>query len=157
MKDQLTETIVGLFVLVVAIGFSVYVSSTIGSGRQGSAIDLIANFSSAGGIATGTDIRLAGVKIGTVTDISLDTNTYEARVTLNVRADVPVPEDSVAKIVSDGLLGSAYIAIEPGAEEEMMQAGQSFEYTQGSVDLLGLLGQFAGGDSNENSSDELTE
>ncbi|MBL4618004.1 MAG: outer membrane lipid asymmetry maintenance protein MlaD [Robiginitomaculum sp.] len=157
MKDQLTETIVGLFVLLVAIGFSVYVSSTIGSGRQGSAVDLIANFSSAGGVATGTDIRLAGVKIGTVTDISLDTNTYEARVTLNVRADVPVPEDSVAKIVSDGLLGSAYIAIEPGADEEMMAAGASFEYTQGSVDLLGLLGQFAGGSSNENPKDASAE
>lgn len=157
MKDQLTETIVGLFVLLVAVGFSVYVSSTIGSGRQGSTVDLIANFSSAGGVATGTDIRLAGVKIGTVTDISLDTNTYEARVTLSVRSDVPVPEDSVAKIVSDGLLGSAYIAVEPGAEEEMMQAGSSFEYTQGSVDLLGLLGQFAGGSSNDNASDGSAE
>lgn len=149
MKDQLTETIVGLFVILVAAGFAFYVSSTIGQGRQTGAIDLTANFASVGGIISGTDIRLAGVKIGTVTDIILDTTTFDAKVTLNIRSDIPIPEDSVAKIVSDGLLGSSYISIEPGAEEEVLQPGDSFEYTQGAVDLLGLLGQFASGSSAE--------
>ncbi|MBL4597278.1 MAG: outer membrane lipid asymmetry maintenance protein MlaD [Robiginitomaculum sp.] len=149
MKTQFTETVVGLFVLVVAAAFAFFVSTTIGDKRSSGAVDLIAHFSSIGGVANGTDIRLAGVKIGTITDITLDTATYDAKLTLSVRADVPIPEDSVAKIVSDGLLGSAYISIEPGAEDAMLQQGESFEYTQGAVDLLGLLGQFAGNSSSE--------
>jgi len=152
MKDQLTETIVGLLVLVVAAGFAIFVSSTVGKSSKGAAINLMADFASVGSITSGTDVRLAGVKIGTVTDISLNTNTYDANVTLSVRSDIPVPDDSVAKIVSDGLLGSAYISIEPGASEDMMAAGTKFEYTQGAVDLLGLLGQFAGSGSETNSS-----
>ncbi|VAW02721.1 Phospholipid ABC transporter substrate-binding protein MlaD [hydrothermal vent metagenome] len=153
MKDQLTETIVGLFVLILAGGFAFFASSTIGEGRQSGAIDLRANFASIGGMTSGTDVRMAGVKVGTVRDISLDTTTYEAQLTLSIREDVPVPEDSVAKITSDGLLGGVYISIEPGAEEDMLAAGDSFEYTQGAVDLMGLLGQFAGS-SNDDSTKE---
>lgn len=154
MKDQLTETIVGFGVLMVAAAFAVFVSGTIGRQSQSGAIDLNARFASVGGVISGTDIRMAGVKIGTVTGIVLDPKTYDASLTLNIRSDIPVPEDSVAKIVSDGLLGSAYVSIEPGAEEEMLQPGDSFEYTQGAVDLLGLLGQFAGGSSDDTGSAE---
>ncbi len=153
MKDQITETLVGLLVLAVAAGFSWFVFSTIGKSGNGDSLDVVASFSSIGSITNGTDVRLAGVKIGTVTDISLDTQTYDANVVLSIRSGVPVPEDSVAKIVSDGLLGAAYISIEPGASEDMLAAGSSFEYTQGAVDLLGLLGQFAGNGSGADSSE----
>ena len=153
MKDQITETLVGLLVLAVAAGFSWFVFSTIDKSGNGDSLDVVASFSSIGSITNGTDVRLAGVKIGTVTDISLDTQTYDANVILSIRSGVPVPEDSVAKIVSDGLLGAAYISIEPGASEDMLTAGSSFEYTQGAVDLLGLLGQFAGSGSGADSSE----
>jgi phospholipid/cholesterol/gamma-HCH transport system substrate-binding protein len=151
MSNRVTETLVGLFVLLLAGGFAVYAGQTIGNTGKGGSINYIASFASVGGVATGTDVRLAGVKIGTVTKITLDTDSYDAKVNLQVQADIPVPEDSLAKIVSDGLLGGAYISIEPGAEEEMLQAGDSFEYTQGAVDLLGLLGQFAGGKDDSSS------
>ncbi len=153
MKDQITETLVGLLVLAVAAGFSWFVFSTIGKSSNKDALDVVASFSSIGSITNGTDVRLAGVKVGTVTDISLDTQTYDANVILSIRSGIPVPEDSVAKIVSDGLLGAAYISIEPGASEDMLTAGSSFEYTQGAVDLLGLLGQFAGNGSGADSSE----
>lgn len=146
MKERLTETLVGLGVLIVAGAFAFYATSTMGEGKSRNSMNLKAEFNSVGSaINTGADIRLAGVKVGTVTDINLDTKNYEAIVTLNVRADLPVPDDSVAKITTDGLLGAAYIAIEPGADEVNLQEGDSFQYTQGAVDLMGLLSQFASG------------
>ncbi len=149
MSTRLGETVIGFIVLLVAASFALFVSRSIGTSTKGNSVDFIASFASVGSITTGTDIRLAGVKIGTVTDISLDHETYDADVTLHVQSSIPIPEDSVAKIVSDGLLGAAYVSIEPGAEDEMLSAGAHFEYTQGAVDLLGLLGQFAGGKDKE--------
>lgn len=146
MKERLTETLVGLVVLIVAGAFAFYAASTMGQGKTRDSMNLIAEFNSVGSaINTGADIRLAGVKVGTVTEIKLDTKDYEAVVTLNVRADLPIPDDSVAKITTDGLLGAAYIAIEPGADDENLKDGDSFQYTQGAVDLMGLLSQFASG------------
>jgi len=149
MSGRVGETIVGFLVLLVAGIFTIFVSTTIGDEGKNNGIDLKANFGSVGSITTGTDVRLAGVKIGAVTDIHLDTDTYDAVVTLHVQSSVPVPDDSVAKIISDGLLGAAYLSVEPGASEDMLEAGDAFEYTQGAVDLLGLLGQFAGGGTEE--------
>lgn len=146
MKERLTETLVGLVVLIVAGVFAVYAANTMGSGENRDSMNLKAEFNSIGSaINTGADIRLAGVKVGTVTEIKLDAKKYEAVVTLNVRADLPIPDDSVAKITTDGLLGAAYISIEPGADDVNLKDGDSFQYTQGAVDLMGLLSQFASG------------
>ncbi len=149
MKEQLVETLVGLIVLIAAGMFVFYAIETVGEGKNAGDYTLTAKFGSIGGIDSGADIRMAGVKVGVVRDISLDTNTYDARVDMSIRSGIPVPEDSSATITTDGLLGSAYISIEPGAEETLLVEGEEFTYTQGAVDLLGLLGQFANGSAKE--------
>jgi len=149
MRDQLVETLVGLMVLIAAGLFVVYAMQTVGEGQNRNDYTLTAKFGSIGGVNTGSDVRMAGVKVGVISDISLDTKTFDARVDMSIHAGIPVPEDSVARITTDGLLGSAYISIDPGAEESLLSAGDEFDFTQGAVDLLTLLGQFAGKSSTE--------
>ena len=144
MRDQLVETLVGLVVLVAAALFVAYAVNTVGQSKGANDYQLLASFGSIGGVDTGADVRMAGVKIGVVDSIALDTKTFDAKVALSIHQGIPVPEDSTAKVTTDGLLGSAYISIEPGAEEDLLKAGDEFDYTQGAVDLLTLLGQFAG-------------
>ena len=93
-------------------------------------------------MATGSDVRLAGVKIGTVQGATIDPKTYLADVTLSVRGDVKLPTDSSAEITSDGLLGGKYLALAPGGAEAMLPAGGTITVTQGSVSLEQLLGKF---------------
>lgn len=149
MNDSLVETLIGALVLAVAVVFLVfaYSSSGIGGGVSGYALN--AKFFNAEGLKVGSDVRLSGVKVGSVTDQSLDAQTYQAVVAMTLRSEVQLPEDSVAKISSTGLLGDSYVALEPGGSETMMKPGATFQYTQGSVNLMDLISKaiFASVDS----------
>jgi phospholipid/cholesterol/gamma-HCH transport system substrate-binding protein len=103
---------------------------------------LSASFRSAEGIAVGTDVRLAGIKVGSVTGLELDPESYQAQATFTVREDVMLPEDSDVKIASEGLLGGSFLEITPGASDFMLAAGDEIVNTQGSVSLLNLLMRF---------------
>jgi len=135
------ETAIGVVVVAVAALFLVYAYNISGRDLARGAYSLTAVFGRVDGVNTGAEVRIAGVKVGTVAGSELDTKTYEAKVQLSIAAGVPVPEDSVAKIVSDGVLGGAHVAIEPGASEENLRDGETIAITQGSVDLLGLAVQ----------------
>ena len=111
------ETFVGLIVVAAAAAFLVYAYSVSGRDLTRGGYELSAVFGRVDGVAVGSEVRIAGVKVGAVSAQALDRSTYEARLTLAIAGDVPVPEDSVAKIVSDGVLGGAHVAIEPGAAE----------------------------------------
>lgn len=144
MKEQSTETLVGAVVALVAAGFLSYAVLRAGAGEGGGGgYPLVAQFDRVNGIAVGSDVRMSGVKVGAVSNVSLDPETYRARVTLNLRRSIKVPEDSSARITSDGLLGGAYIGVEPGGSADMLAAGEEIAQTQGSVDLLTLLSTFA--------------
>lgn len=146
-KGQIFESLVGVGVLAVATGFLVYAYQTSGRAMTARTYPLNAVFGRIDGVTPGSEVRIAGVKVGAVGASTLDPRTFEAHVSLNLARDVEVPEDSVAKVVSDGLLGGAHIAIEPGGSEVMLAAGDTIAITQGSVDLLGLAMQaFAGGE-----------
>jgi len=93
------------------------------------------------GVTVGSEVRVAGVKVGAVAMSALDPATYEARLTLSVASSVKLPEDTAAKIVSDGVLGGAHVALEPGGSDVMLAPGDTIAITQGSVDLLGLAMQ----------------
>ena len=135
------ELVTGACVLLVAAGFLAYAVAN--SGRGGaSGYTLHAAFDHIDGMATGSDVRLAGVKIGTVLGTAIDPKTYLADVTLSVRADVKLPTDSSAEITSDGLLGGKYLALAPGGADAMLPAGGTITVTQGSVSLEQLLGKF---------------
>ncbi|MEX0645334.1 MAG: outer membrane lipid asymmetry maintenance protein MlaD [Parvularculaceae bacterium] len=132
------ETIVGAIVIAVAGLFLFYAYQASGRDIARGAYRVDAIFGRVDGVTEGSEVRIAGVKIGTVSANALDTNTYEAALRLSIAAGVPIPEDSIAKIVSDGLLGGAHVAIEPGASDVMLADGGKITVTQGSVDLLGL-------------------
>lgn len=150
-KGQIFESIVGVAVLAVAIAFLAYAYETSGRALTARTYSLTAIFGRIDGVTPGSEVRIAGVKVGAVSGSALDPETFEARVRLNVANGVAVPEDSVAKVVSDGLLGGAHIAIEPGGSDVMLGEGDTIAITQGSVDLLGLAMQAftSGGKSGE--------
>lgn len=139
MNNSLVETLIGAMVLAVAVVFLVFAYSSSGLGGGMSGYDLKARFFNAEGVRIGSDVRLSGVKVGSVTDQTLDPQTYQAVIRMTLRSDLRMPEDSVAKISSTGLLGDSFIALEPGGSETMMAPGASFEYTQGSVNLMDLI------------------
>jgi phospholipid/cholesterol/gamma-HCH transport system substrate-binding protein len=135
------ETIVGVIVIGVAAGFLAFAYGVSGRGIDRDHYRLGAVFGRVDGVTVGSEVRIAGVKIGSVAANKLDPKTYEANVELAIDANVFIPQDSVAKVVSDGILGGAHIAIEPGSAEEMLQQGDRITITQGSVDLLSLAVQ----------------
>jgi phospholipid/cholesterol/gamma-HCH transport system substrate-binding protein len=151
MQNNLVETLIGAVVVAVAAVFLFFAYTTTGSGSV-SGYDIAARFSSADGISSGTDVRLHGIKVGTVSDVTLDPKTYMAIVHLSIRKDVQIPDDSAVKITSSGLLGSSYVAIQPGGSDKNILAGGELTNTQGSVDLLGLIGRavMGGGSSGSN-------
>lgn len=140
-KGQIFESIIGLAVLVVAAVFLTYAYQQSGRALTARTYALNAVFGRVDGVTPGSEVRISGVKVGAVSDSGLDPATFEARVKLSVARGVEVPEDSVAKVVSDGILGGAHISIEPGASDIMLTEGDTITITQGSVDLLGLAMQ----------------
>lgn len=148
------ETILGAAVAVVAVGFLVFAAAQAGQSGSASGYDLVARFQRVDGIAVGSDVRVSGVKVGVVRAVELDTETYMARLTLTISNGVQVLDDSTARIASDGLLGGAYVAIEP-AGMDALAAGGEIPNTQGSVDLLTLFSSLAQGSGGGDSQEEI--
>lgn len=141
MRRDLAETLVGAAVLAVAVLFLVYINMVAGSGGTAH-YELAATFPRADGLTRGSEVRLAGVRIGTVRSIGVDPQNYLAEARLEIRSDLQIPEDSSAEVRSDGLLGGSYVAIVPGAEDATLMAGERFTFTQGSVNLMDLIARF---------------
>lgn len=151
MKNDILETALGAIVILIAVSFFSYMFLKTDSGPT-SGYELMARFSRVDGITPGSDVRLSGIKIGTVSSQSLDPVSYMAVIHLTIRDDIEVPDDSSVKITSEGLLGGNYLNLEPGGSEDMLADGDEIQFTQGSIDLMSLIGQaiFAvGGDSDE--------
>ena len=147
MKDNLVETLVGFGVIVVAAIFIFYgYSATDSSSSDGYVIS--AEFDRVDGLTIGSDVRMSGIKVGTVTALSLDSQSYAANVSIIISSDIDLPDDTSAKITSEGLLGGNYISLSAGGSEDMLSGGDEILYTQGSVDLIGLVSQalFSAGD-----------
>jgi phospholipid/cholesterol/gamma-HCH transport system substrate-binding protein len=141
VQNNLVETLIGAVVLVVAGAFLVFAYSNVGLGAGTGGYDLKARFERVDGLVTGADVRMSGIKIGSVTSQVLDPKTYSAIVNFSVAGDVRLPEDSAAKITSDGLLGGAYLSLEPGGSDRMLAPGGEIRLTQGSVNLIDLIGK----------------
>ncbi|MBN8872274.1 MAG: outer membrane lipid asymmetry maintenance protein MlaD [Rhodospirillales bacterium] len=140
-RRSIAEVLTGAVVLLVAAGFLVYAVAH--SGRTtASGYTLHAQFDHIDGLGPGADVRIAGVKVGSVTATRLDPTTYLAVVDLSVRDDVKLPKDSSAEITSESLLGGKFLALVPGGDETMLKPGQMITITQGSVSLEQLLGKF---------------
>ncbi len=144
------DFVVGTFVLLIAI--SVVFLSTKSTKIKNSGYVISAKFENADGINSGSDIKISGVKIGSVNDMQIDNETFQAVLKLNIYDYIKLPIDSSAKIVSEGLLGSKYIAITPGGSEQILADNQEINFTQSSVNFEELLGKFIfnGKDKNDN-------
>ncbi len=147
--QNVAETVIGAVVLVAAGGFLAYAAQTADIGGVGNGYSLTAAFRMADGVGSGTDVRMSGVKIGTVTGVSLDPQTFEAVTTLALETQVQIPEDSDARILSESLLGGNYVSITPGASDFMLEDGAAILNTQGSVSLLDLMIAFGTGQGAE--------
>lgn len=145
MASSAAETVIGAVVIAAAVGFVIYAGQAAGFRPREDAYELAASFRSADGISVGTEVRMAGIPIGTVTDLQLDPQTYQARARFTVREGLAIPDDSDVKIASESLLGGAYIELTPGASEYMLAEGDEILNTQGSVNLLNLLMRFGTG------------
>jgi phospholipid/cholesterol/gamma-HCH transport system substrate-binding protein len=140
MQNSIVETLIGAAVVAVAVLFLAFAYSSTGSGPV-SGYEVMAKFNRADGVNVGSDVRLSGIKVGTVSKLSLDPKTYNAVVTMALARDVKLPDDSSIRITSEGLLGNQYLSIEPGSSMKYIMAGGEIENTQGAIDLVGLLGK----------------
>ena len=141
MQNSTVETLIGAVVIAVAVLFLVFAYSSSGVGPISGGYEVMARFDRANGVNVGTDVRLSGIKVGTVDRLALDPKSYNAVLTLALDKSVKLPDDSSVRITSDGLLGNQYLSIEPGASNQMIKPGGQIENTQGSIDLIGLLGK----------------
>lgn len=147
MANNAAETIIGAVVLAAAAGFLVYAAKTTGMSGPVDSYTLKASFRSVEGISLGTDVRLAGVKIGSVTGLELNPQTFRAETSMAVRSGIELPDDSSVVIASEGLLGGNFVEIVPGGSESNVQSGDELLDTQGSVSLISLLLKFVSGSS----------
>jgi phospholipid/cholesterol/gamma-HCH transport system substrate-binding protein len=141
MKRNIIETVIGAIVLCFAVGF-VVIAFRAGSVASSSGYEVIAEFDNASGLAPGSEVRMSGVKIGTVARQSLNPETFFAVISMNIDAEIELPMDSSARILADGLLGGSYVAVEPGGDEETIGPGGNIEFTQGAINMVDLLGRF---------------
>jgi len=147
MAGNAAETLIGAAVLAVAGGFLIYAAGTADVNVASGGYELVAKFRKAEGIDVGGDVRIAGVKVGSIATMELDPNTFFAKVTFVVDKNIKVPDDSLAKITSASLLGDSYIAIDPGASDLMLEPGGELTFTQSSVSVGDLIGKFIHGDT----------
>ena len=142
MKSSALETLVGAIIIALALGFFTYAYKTAGLGAATSAgYHVSAEFDNASGVAIGSDVRIAGIKIGTVTGQSLNPKSFQARVEMVISPSISLADDTSAKIASEGLLGANFVSLEPGGADERLKEGSIISYTQGAVDIWSLISQ----------------
>lgn len=153
MLKKPVETIMGLVVLVIALlflGFAYNVSDL----QVVKGYTLSAEFMKVGGLSTGSDVRINGIKVGTVTAQHLNNEDYTVEVVFSISSDVKLPKDSVVAIVGDGLMGDKFVKIEPGKSKEFLEDGDVFAKTKDFKTLEDMVGEIIfmvtdGGQKNE--------
>jgi phospholipid/cholesterol/gamma-HCH transport system substrate-binding protein len=103
---------------------------------------LTALFDNIGGLKARSPVTISGVRVGRVNSITLDQERYQALITININPGVQIPEDTVASILTSGLLGEQYIGLEPGGADNYMQDGDQFELTQSAIIIEKLISKF---------------
>jgi phospholipid/cholesterol/gamma-HCH transport system substrate-binding protein len=141
MRNDTVETLIGAIVILVAVVFVVFTYRTTGAATVGG-YELTAKMPRVDGIAVGTDVKLAGVKVGAVQALTLDPKDYRVSVHMSLQPEVKIPDDSSVMVTSAGLLGSSYVSIQPGGSDAMLKPGGEIKNAQGSIDMMGLLNKF---------------
>ncbi len=144
MADSKLEILAGALIVAAALGFVAYAGKSAGVGSSGDRYDLHASFRSIQGVSLGADVKLAGVKVGALTGLKLNPDTYMADATISLDKSIQLPSDSAILISSEGLLGGNYIELQPGGMPDIIAPGGEIEDTQGAVSLISLLMKFVG-------------
>ena len=144
MQQSPLEVLLGAAVIVIAAGF-LFFAFNITDSRAVTGYEIAARFERVDGLEIGGDVRMGGIKIGTVRSQTLDPQTYVAVVRFSIDNAIKIPTDSSASIESEGLLGGRYLNIVPGGDDRMLAPGEEIRFTQASVSLEQLLGKFLGG------------
>ena len=142
VRENLGEALVGLVVILLAAWFVAFAWNRTGGGARTGGAQIVALFPNASGVNAGTDVRVAGLKVGSVTGLALDPQSYQVKVSIAFQPAVKLPADSTAAITSEGLLGATFIAFTPGGSPTPLKSGDIVTDTQGSLDLMSLIGQF---------------
>ncbi len=140
MTSKSVETLIGALVVAVAVGFLYFAYTTTSAGSL-TGYQVQATFNSVDGLGVGTDVRMSGIKIGTVSELTLNPKSYLAVAHLSINNGVKLPDDSSIKITSSGILGNAFLSVSPGGSDKMIAPGGRITNTQGSVDLMSLIGR----------------
>lgn len=150
MASHGTEVVTGGVVLAAAVGFFLYAGQIAGLSTGSASDSYTASFRSAEGVSVGTDVRLAGVKVGSVTALELNPETFRAEARLAVERGVALPEDTAVIVASEGLLGGSFVELLPGGSPFNLEPGAEIEDTQSAVSLVNLLLKFvAGGEDDQ--------
>lgn len=138
------DFVVGLFVLA-GLGAIAWLSFEVGgmSYRGPLGMDLVATFDEIGGLRERAPVMIAGVKVGQVKAIGLDAEGSRARVVLDVDPGLKLPVDTTAAIRTSGVLGDKYLALEPGAEDDVLKPGEEIGRTESALSLESLIAKFA--------------
>lgn len=140
MNKKPVETIMGIVVLIVAVFFLLF-AYRVSDLQVIKGYELNAKFLKVGGLNIGSDVRINGIKVGTVVSQKLDNADYMVDVTLSIAPNIKLPNDSSASIVGDGLVGDKFIKIEPGRSKEYLHEGDTFGNTKDFKSLEDMVGE----------------
>ncbi len=129
MRRNMVETVLGGVVVLVAAGFVLFAMRT-AEIREPEGYSVTARFLKVGGLEPGSDVRISGVKVGTITSRELDAASFEAVVTMTLASKIQLPADTEAVITGEGLLGGKYLRLIPGQDTEIIAAGGELERTR---------------------------
>jgi phospholipid/cholesterol/gamma-HCH transport system substrate-binding protein len=141
MKDSAVETAIGAIVIAIAAAFLIFVYNTTDRASARSGYHVVAEFDNIGAVNVGTDVRLAGIKVGSVVAQELDPQSYQARVTMMIDPKLKLTDDTTAKVSSEGILGQPFISLEPGGSETLIADGGEIQFTQGAIDIWKLVSE----------------
>lgn len=156
MRHNVIETVMGAVVLSVAAFFLTLAYNSAGY-KNDDGISYAATFDRVDGLNVGSDVKVSGVKVGTIKAMTINPKTYLADVVFTVSDGLPLPKDSSAEINSDGLLGGKYMALVPGGDDTMLSPDDFITHTQSAVSLEGLIGQFIFGKAKDKNPDDKAE
>lgn len=140
MRTNILETVMGGVVLLVA-GFFLVFAYTSTRIKTDGGVEYNARFDRVDGLKVGSDVRMSGVKVGAIQSIKINPSDFIAEVALSIMPQLKLPQDTSAEIITDGLLGSKYLALVPGGDDENIPPSGTITHTQSSVSLESLIGK----------------
>src|SRR4051794_8458767 len=145
MQRNVLETVMGAVVLLAAAAFLFIIYSSSGIKEASNGYHLIMRVDRGGWISPGTDVRAAGVKVGTVVKQEFDDKEFQAVLTLDIDPRVKLTTDSSAVVDQEGLLGGSFVSLEPGSDDTFLKDGDTFRHSQGAVSLGSLIAKVVTG------------